>query len=233
MQHPSIPWYRVDPAVYVPLYLPIHHPTTVSRNRHANQNSLCFTPSPCCLVTLCLPLSLLPQIDLDTIETSNLNRQFLFRKSHVGSSKAVTAAQVISTFKPDVRITPHYANVKDPQFDVDFFKGFDLILNGLDNLDARRHVNRLCLAAGTPLVESGTSGYVGQVNGEFGLGLYNIPCKLTPFTEGWDIDSTCASEQVCSIGCEGTGNRARLAFKQAQATKGFGSNRGFPGHWNA
>jgi ubiquitin-like 1-activating enzyme E1 B len=26
----------------------------------------------------------------------------------------------------------------------------------------RRHVNRLCLAAGVPLVESGTAGYLGQ-----------------------------------------------------------------------
>eukprot|EP00879_Flechtneria_rotunda_P021532 GHRR01022694.1.p1 GENE.GHRR01022694.1~~GHRR01022694.1.p1 ORF type:complete len:265 (+),score=73.51 GHRR01022694.1:950-1744(+) len=30
-------------------------------------------------------------------------------------------------------------------------------------MDARRHVNRLCVAAGIPLVESGTAGYVGQV----------------------------------------------------------------------
>jgi ubiquitin-like 1-activating enzyme E1 B len=46
---------------------------------------------------------------------------------------------------------------------VDYFKSFDLVLNGLDNLDARRHVNRLCLAAERPLVESGTAGYLGQV----------------------------------------------------------------------
>lgn len=55
-------------------------------------------------------------------------------------------------------------NVKEPQYDVDFFKSFDLVMNGLDNLEARRHVNRLCLAAETPLIESGTAGYLGQVN---------------------------------------------------------------------
>ena len=38
-------------------------------------------------------------------------------------------------------------------------------MNGLDNLEARRHVNRLCLAAETTLIESGTAGYLGQVDG--------------------------------------------------------------------
>ncbi len=43
--------------------------------------------------------------------------------------------------------------------------GFDIILNGLDNLEARRHVNRLAMAAEVPLVESGTAGYLGQACG--------------------------------------------------------------------
>ena len=46
---------------------------------------------------------------------------------------------------------------------MDFFKQFNVVLNGLDNLDARRHVNRICLAADVPLVESGTTGFLGQV----------------------------------------------------------------------
>ena len=46
---------------------------------------------------------------------------------------------------------------------MDFFKKFNVVLNGLDNLDARRHVNRLCLAADVPLIESGTTGFLGQV----------------------------------------------------------------------
>ncbi|KAL3140467.1 hypothetical protein ABBQ38_004726 [Trebouxia sp. C0009 RCD-2024] len=101
-------------------------------------------------------------IDMDTIETSNLNRQFLFRKHHVGESKAKVAAEAVKRFRPNARIQADQGNVKEPQYDVDFFKSFDLVMNGLDNLEARRHVNRLCLAAETPLIESGTAGYLGQ-----------------------------------------------------------------------
>uniref|UniRef100_A0A7N0ZQX5 SUMO-activating enzyme subunit n=1 Tax=Kalanchoe fedtschenkoi TaxID=63787 RepID=A0A7N0ZQX5_KALFE len=102
-------------------------------------------------------------IDMDTIEVSNLNRQFLFRKSHVGQSKAKVARDAVLRFKPNISITPYHANVKDNTFDVDFYKQFNVVLNGLDNLDARRHVNRLCLAADVPLIESGTTGFLGQV----------------------------------------------------------------------
>ncbi|KAK6946292.1 Ubiquitin-activating enzyme, SCCH domain [Dillenia turbinata] len=102
-------------------------------------------------------------IDMDTIEVSNLNRQFLFRQFHVGQSKAKVARDAVLKFRPHIKITPYHANVKDPDFNVDFFKQFNVVLNGLDNLDARRHVNRLCLAADVPLVESGTTGFLGQV----------------------------------------------------------------------
>ncbi|XP_015892483.1 SUMO-activating enzyme subunit 2 isoform X1 [Ziziphus jujuba] len=102
-------------------------------------------------------------IDMDTIEVSNLNRQFLFRQSHVGLSKARVARDAVLRFRPQISITPYHANVKDSNFNVDFFKQFNVVLNGLDNLDARRHVNRLCLAADVPLVESGTTGFLGQV----------------------------------------------------------------------
>lgn len=37
------------------------------------------------------------------------------------------------------------------------------MFNALDNLEARRHVNRMCLAADVPLIESGTTGFNGQV----------------------------------------------------------------------
>ena len=102
-------------------------------------------------------------IDLDTIDVSNLNRQFLFRTEHIGHSKAVVAAAAARVFNPDVTIVPHHDNVKEPKFDITFIKKFNLVMNALDNIDARRHVNRLCLAANVPMIDSGTTGYLGQV----------------------------------------------------------------------
>jgi ubiquitin-like 1-activating enzyme E1 B len=68
--------------------------------------------------------------------------------------------------------------VKNTEFDIDFFKQFSVVLNGLDNLEARRHVNRLCLAAGVPLVESGTTGYLGQVHMHVHVSMRYILFKL-------------------------------------------------------
>ncbi|GAA5865163.1 hypothetical protein JCM3774_002157 [Rhodotorula dairenensis] len=101
-------------------------------------------------------------LDLDTIDLSNLNRQFLFQKQHVKRPKAVVARETALKFNPNVNMTALHRNIKDDEFNVDFFKQYDFVINALDNLDARRHVNKMCLAADIPLLESGTSGYVGQ-----------------------------------------------------------------------
>jgi ubiquitin-like 1-activating enzyme E1 B len=66
-------------------------------------------------------------------------------------------------FNPTVKLEAHHANIKDAQFNLDWFKGFTMVFNALDNLDARRHVNKMCLAADVPLIESGTTGFNGQV----------------------------------------------------------------------
>jgi ubiquitin-like 1-activating enzyme E1 B len=102
-------------------------------------------------------------LDLDTIDLSNLNRQFLFKKKDVKNSKALVAAATAGPFNPNVNITPIHGNIKEPHFDLAWFQSFNIVLNALDNLEARRHVNKMCMAANVPLVESGTAGYLGQV----------------------------------------------------------------------
>ncbi|KAJ8303465.1 hypothetical protein KUTeg_019861 [Tegillarca granosa] len=102
-------------------------------------------------------------IDLDTIDVSNLNRQFLFRKEHVGKSKAQVAKESAQKFNPDAKIISYHDSIMSPDYGVDFFQKFKVVMNALDNRAARNHVNRMCLAADIPLIESGTAGYLGQV----------------------------------------------------------------------
>ena len=73
------------------------------------------------------------------------------------------AKESAARFNPHVKLEAHHANIKDPQFNVAWFQSFAIVFNALDNLDARRHVNKMCLAADVPLIESGTTGFNGQV----------------------------------------------------------------------
>ncbi|PQE30976.1 ubiquitin-activating enzyme E1 protein [Rutstroemia sp. NJR-2017a WRK4] len=123
-------------------------------------------------------------VDLDTIDLSNLNRQFLFRHEHIKKSKALVAKEAAHRFNPKVKLEAHHANIKDAQFNVDWFKEFTMVFNALDNLEARRHVNKMCLAADIPLIESGTTGFNGQVQvikkGQ--TACYDCTTKETPKT---------------------------------------------------
>ena len=98
---------------------------------------------------------------------SNLNRQFLFRPHHVTMSKAEVCSQhvwvpngvcglwsaavprvgwlqvakiAVHGFNPDASVTAHHANVKGSEYNIEFYKGFDVVMNALDNVSARRYV---------------------------------------------------------------------------------------------
>lgn len=94
---------------------------------------------------------------------SNLNRQFLFHKEHVGKSKAEVARQSALSFNPNVAIKAYHDSIFSTDYGVSFYQKFTVVLNALDNRAARNHVNRMCLTSKVPLIESGTSGYDGQV----------------------------------------------------------------------
>lgn len=78
-------------------------------------------------------------VDLDTVDYSNLNRQFLFRKSDVGKPKAQVAAEFIKRRFPDANITPHFCDLKT--LDRDFYAQFECVLLGLDSIEVRSWTN--------------------------------------------------------------------------------------------
>ena len=109
-------------------------------------------------------------VDLDTIDISNLNRQFLYNRSHIGKSKAEIAAKVsVERYSHRVKGVPlsHVEALHDTilnvKYNKQFYNQFTFVINALDNNSTRVHVNRMCLAANIPLVESGSAGYFGNV----------------------------------------------------------------------
>jgi molybdopterin/thiamine biosynthesis adenylyltransferase len=87
------------------------------------------------------------QVDLDTIDVTNLNRQFFFQKQHVGESKSLVSETAIKTMNPNLKTTAHHGSIMEPKFNKAYFEQFNIVLNALDNIKARNHVNRMCIAA--------------------------------------------------------------------------------------
>ena len=106
------------------------------------------------------PKGVIHVTDLDTIEKSNLNRQFLFRAKDLGKFKSEIAAAAVAEMNPDLKghiqckqepvgedteskrkqHFPSGANAYNNSLDVyteDFFAGIDGVTNALDNVKAR------------------------------------------------------------------------------------------------
>lgn len=103
--------------------------------------------------------------DPDSIERSNLNRQFLFRPEHIGKSKSETASNVIKLLKSDINIMPSVQRVgPDNTNFTDSILSKDItgVINALDNISARRFMDEQCFKYNLPLFESGTTGTKGN-----------------------------------------------------------------------
>lgn len=107
-------------------------------------------------------------IDMDTIDLSNLNRQFLFREADIGKSKAEVAAEFVMKRVRGVKVTPFFGKIQDK--DEDYYMQFTLVVCGLDSVEARRWINATLVnmvdmsnsESLKPLIDGGTEGFKGQ-----------------------------------------------------------------------
>lgn len=103
---------------------------------------------------------------IDTIDVSNLNRQFLFREADVGKSKAEVAAAFVERRVKGVKITPYNGKIQDK--DEDYYMQFQFVVCGLDSVEARRWINSALVGmvdpdnqqSLKPLIDGGTEGQI-------------------------------------------------------------------------
>ncbi|MHA1695565.1 MAG: ThiF family adenylyltransferase [Candidatus Helarchaeota archaeon] len=116
-------------------------------------------------------------VDNDTIETSNLSRQMLFKPGDEGKPKAEVAARELKKFNPYMNIETYFTFLQEIPLEV--YKKCDLIIGGLDNIKARMDLNKICIRLKKPLIDSGTLGFEGHVHiviPEGIEGLESTPC---------------------------------------------------------
>lgn len=105
--------------------------------------------------------------DMDQIEKSNLNRQFLFRPKDVGKLKSDCAADAVQAMNPDLKghiVTMRERVGADTEhiFNEDFWQNLTAVTNALDNVEARTYVDRRCVFFRKSLLDSGTLGTKGN-----------------------------------------------------------------------
>ncbi|CCI39648.1 unnamed protein product [Albugo candida] len=99
--------------------------------------------------------------DMDTIEKSNLNRQFLFRSKDVQQPKAQVAGMAVKVMNPEINVKTHIARVgpeTEDLFSDEFFESLSGVCTALDNVQARLYMDQRCLFYELPMLESGTLG---------------------------------------------------------------------------
>jgi len=120
-------------------------------------------------------------VDLDIIEHSNLNRQMLFMNADIAKPKAIAAAEMLQKLNPNIILKGYHTSLENlPPV---LFKKADVIVGGLDSMNARINLNMHAIRFKKPLVDGGVNGYHGHIYTIFPYENACYECHPTSSTE--------------------------------------------------
>jgi molybdopterin/thiamine biosynthesis adenylyltransferase len=101
-------------------------------------------------------------VDPDTVAPDNLHRQLLHGMSEIGLPKTESARRRLAAIDPSTRVETHAVSFSDSNAD-SLTDAFEIVIDGTDNLAARRSINRACVREGKPMVYGSAQGFEGQL----------------------------------------------------------------------
>lgn len=134
--------------------------------------------------------------DDDTIEISNLQRQILYRESHIGSPKTTTAVGEARAINSAVTLIPHRQRMDDDTL-ASILPAYDIIADGSDNSKTAHCLNRAAVRHGKILIKASVSGWSGQITTIMG-GDKNAPCYACLFPPSDNDAAPSCNEPSCS-----------------------------------
>jgi molybdopterin/thiamine biosynthesis adenylyltransferase len=120
-------------------------------------------------------------VDLDIIEHSNLNRQILFTGAKLGEPKAIVAAQKLTEINPNIIAKGYHSSLE--RLNPALYYAADVVIGGLDSMNARLNLNAQCIRFRKPFVDGGVSGYHGHMYSIFPYQNACYECNPLPVAE--------------------------------------------------
>ena len=118
--------------------------------------------SPIALYLAAAGIGTIGVVDDDVVEESNLQRQVLHASDRIGMRKVDSAEVTLRGMNPETRVVKHAERLNAENVERLIF-GYDVIVDGTDNLDARYVLNDASVRAGTPVVHGSVYRWEGQV----------------------------------------------------------------------
>ncbi len=102
-------------------------------------------------------------VDDDVVDVSNLQRQIIHRTEDVGSKKVDSARARLLALDPNIKVEvyPHRLN---PENALDVLKGWDVVVDGTDNIPTRYLIDDACHLLSIPWVYGSIHRFEGQVS---------------------------------------------------------------------
>ncbi len=99
--------------------------------------------------------------DGDTVNESNLNRQFLYDTNDIGKKKVLAARERLFSYAPDVRVEAIPLKLKKDNIP-NILKTADMIFLAVDNKAARKLISDFSEKNSIPLMLGGIDGFYGK-----------------------------------------------------------------------
>jgi sulfur-carrier protein adenylyltransferase/sulfurtransferase len=128
--------------------------------------------SPAALYLAAAGVGTLGIVDMDVVDSSNLQRQILHNVDRIGDRKVDSAKKTLTQLNPDVDVVTYDVRFGADNV-LDIIDGYDAIVDGTDNFPTRYLLNDASLLKRIPVVHGSIFRFEGQVTV---FDPYNGPC---------------------------------------------------------
>jgi len=118
--------------------------------------------SPAALYLAAAGVGTLGIVDMDEVDTSNLQRQILHNVDRIGERKVDSAKKTLTALNPDVTVATYDTRLGADNV-VELLSNFDVVIDGADNFPVRYLLNDASVKLGIPVVHGSIFRFEGMV----------------------------------------------------------------------